>query len=194
MTPTDQSAHSSDEAACPNLVDETMNALSELLGRVELSEECVTRIIVAVRAITTEAAPSPPIHVTHAHRLSTTPALLPPTRVAPGKPLPKEAEVVPKQSKIPSGHYEATHNNVSFIVPSASAPEPFYLVTKGKMVGVFSSWENVSSLVSRVSGATYRRLQPGVTISRARQMMEKAIEDEVVTVIGQALVPPAVTL
>ncbi|KAF8142071.1 hypothetical protein EV363DRAFT_1149687 [Boletus edulis] len=138
MTPTDQSTHSSDEAACPNLVDETMNA--------------------------------------------------------PGKPLPKEAEVVPKQSKIPSGHYEATHNNVSFIVPSASAPEPFYLVTKGKMVGVFSSWENMSSLVSRVSSATYRRLQPGVTISRAHQMMEKAIEDEVVTVIGQALVPPAVTL
>ncbi|KAH9477996.1 hypothetical protein JR316_0010229 [Psilocybe cubensis] len=36
-------------------------------------------------------------------------------------------------------------------------PEPYYVVTKGKRVGVFTGWHNVSPLVTGVRGSVYRR-------------------------------------
>ena len=69
-----------------------------------------------------------------------TPALPRPADASGGGPLPNETEVVPQQRKIPSGHYKVTPSKVTFVVPFAGEQEPLYLVTKGKMVGVFSSW------------------------------------------------------
>ena len=76
------------------------------------------------------------------------------------------------------------------------------------MVGVFSSWytnfvivhsvvpniaprENVSFLVSCMSGATYRRLPSGTPIPRARQMMERAIVDGIVAPNDKKVAPVA---
>ncbi|KAF8131969.1 hypothetical protein EV363DRAFT_1089060, partial [Boletus edulis] len=87
--------------------------------------------------------------------------------------------------KIPSGHYVVTHNGTDFVLPFKDQLEPFYLITKGKLVGMFSNWEKVSPLVHGVSRATFRRLPAGTTIGQGRKLVERAIDDGVVKDVGK---------
>ncbi|KAF8430664.1 hypothetical protein L210DRAFT_3651594 [Boletus edulis BED1] len=97
--------------------------------------------------------------------------------------IPDKGKVAREAPMVPSGHYVAAYKGTNFVLPFEGQPEPFYLITRGKMVGVLSNWEQVSPLVHDVSRATFRRLRAGITIPEAQQMVEKAIDNRVVDLV-----------
>ncbi|KAG6373962.1 hypothetical protein JVT61DRAFT_6127 [Boletus reticuloceps] len=54
--------------------------------------------------------------------------------------VPDKHKVVWGALKVPSKHYIAAYKGTDFVLPFEGQPEPFYLITKGKMVGVLSNW------------------------------------------------------
>ncbi|KAF8121448.1 hypothetical protein EV363DRAFT_1302084 [Boletus edulis] len=184
-------ACSSDNTTCSKQVDDTMNALTQLLKGVQLSEDHAARIVDAVRAIadldsdTRTPTDKPLISV-----VSASPKLPPamvsasPNITDPGTgDVPDKGKVAWEAPMVPSGHYVAAYKGTNFVLPFEGQPEPFYLITRGKMVGVLSNWEQVSPLVHGVSRATFRRLRAGITIAEAQQMVEKAIDNRVVDLV-----------
>ncbi|KAG1732346.1 hypothetical protein EDB19DRAFT_1912071 [Suillus lakei] len=60
-----------------------------------------------------------------------------------------------------------SYRGFPYEIPHASAEAPFYCVTKGKRVGVLSTWEDTSPQVTGVSGAIHSRC-PSVEVGVAR--------------------------
>ncbi|EIW79764.1 hypothetical protein CONPUDRAFT_155161 [Coniophora puteana RWD-64-598 SS2] len=58
-----------------------------------------------------------------------------------------------------SGHHQMTYLGVSFWLPNEGVEGPFYLVTRGKHVGIFASWSKTSPFVTGVSGAIFHRVK-----------------------------------
>ncbi|KAF8136192.1 hypothetical protein EV363DRAFT_1446614 [Boletus edulis] len=203
MTVTDPSTCGFDNT--PGSILRYHQALAELLQGIQLSEEHAAEIIVAVRKITTDtkstqradicASPPP----ADRRQLEQVPPVPDQSEVVPKVPTSTsmattawtlgEVPLVPDQSKVvpkaPSGHYIVAYKDTCFVLPSEGKDAPFYLITKGRMVGVFSNWENAKPMVDHVSGATYRRLQSGTLISQGRQMVVTAIDNGVVRVVGK---------
>ncbi|KIJ09042.1 hypothetical protein PAXINDRAFT_38235, partial [Paxillus involutus ATCC 200175] len=76
---------------------------------------------------------------------------------------------------IPTGHYSITYNAVSFVLPFQEEPGPFYLITRGRLVGVVASWQKASPLVIGVSGASFSKVS---SVHRGWQQVEDAIDDK----------------
>ncbi|KAF8121436.1 hypothetical protein EV363DRAFT_1302061 [Boletus edulis] len=60
---------------------------------------------------------------------------------------------------IPYGHEIAKYNGFVYVQPLPDMQGPFYIVTRGKLVGLFSQWIYVAPQVERVSGAVYEKIQ-----------------------------------
>ncbi|KAF8833754.1 hypothetical protein BDN67DRAFT_1017212 [Paxillus ammoniavirescens] len=58
----------------------------------------------------------------------------------------------------PNGHYSITYSGVSFILPFQEEDSPFYLITRGKTVGVVSQWARACPLVIGVSGSAFHKV------------------------------------
>ncbi|KAG1881241.1 hypothetical protein F4604DRAFT_1922247 [Suillus subluteus] len=70
---------------------------------------------------------------------------------------------------------------VNYNVPAADATGPFYWVTRGRRIGVFSTWQQTSSHVIGVSRASFSKVR---SVAKGIQLMEEAIgrgETEVLT-------------
>ncbi|KAG1904045.1 uncharacterized protein F5891DRAFT_977548 [Suillus fuscotomentosus] len=70
---------------------------------------------------------------------------------------------------------------VTYNVPAADATGPFYWVTRGRCIGIFSTWQQTSSHVIGVSRASFSKVR---SVAEGIQLMEEAIdrgETEVLT-------------
>ncbi|KAG2126515.1 hypothetical protein DEU56DRAFT_916031 [Suillus clintonianus] len=70
---------------------------------------------------------------------------------------------------------------VNYDVPAADATGPFYWVTRGRRIGVFSTWQQTSSHVIGVSRASFSKVR---SVAEGIQLMKEAIgrgETEVLT-------------
>ncbi|KAH7919222.1 hypothetical protein BV22DRAFT_1134002 [Leucogyrophana mollusca] len=65
---------------------------------------------------------------------------------------------VPPSSPPAAQVYRQSYRGFVYEVPSVDAPGPFYCVTKGTRVGVFSSWQVTSKLVTGVSRSCQSRV------------------------------------
>ncbi|KAH7917831.1 hypothetical protein BV22DRAFT_1025661, partial [Leucogyrophana mollusca] len=74
---------------------------------------------------------------------------------------------------IPSGHYTITYNNFIFTLPLQDEPGPYYLITRGRLVGVIAQ-QRASPLVIGVGGASFSKAG---SIHRGWQLVEDAIDD-----------------
>ncbi|KAG1857805.1 hypothetical protein F4604DRAFT_1931310 [Suillus subluteus] len=61
---------------------------------------------------------------------------------------------------------------VNYNVPAADATGPFYWVTRGRRIGVFSTWQQTSSHVIGVSRASFSKVR---SVAEGIQLMEEAI-------------------
>ncbi|KAL4068918.1 hypothetical protein V8B97DRAFT_1872685, partial [Scleroderma yunnanense] len=57
-----------------------------------------------------------------------------------------------------NGHYTINYNSIVTILPCEGTTGAYYLITHSKLVGIITKWENTSSLVIRVNGATFRSI------------------------------------
>ncbi|KAG1786546.1 uncharacterized protein HD556DRAFT_1449635 [Suillus plorans] len=62
--------------------------------------------------------------------------------------------------------------NVTYNVPAADATGPFYWVTRGRCIGIFSTWQQTSSHVIGVSRASFSKVH---SVAEGIQLMEEAI-------------------
>ncbi|KAF8429325.1 hypothetical protein L210DRAFT_3652191 [Boletus edulis BED1] len=209
MTPSDSIPRTSDNdpGSCSMLADETIGVLVALLQGVQLSEERATIIISTVRSIATDASPATDSSCSgsQSENVEEKPGT-PPAPASPGVNVgvntganadvnaaagigtsisasPACVQASLKAAAIPSGHYSVTHSGVDFLLPYEGETGPFYLITKGKKVGIIANWEKASPMVHRVCCATYRRLPSGTTICKGYQMVKQAIDDGLVHVI-----------
>ncbi|KAH7906398.1 hypothetical protein BJ138DRAFT_1105183 [Hygrophoropsis aurantiaca] len=77
---------------------------------------------------------------------------------------------------IPSHHYYITYNDVLFILPynyNVGPSTDFYLITRGKRIGVVAQWEKASQFVDGVCGAVFRRVSSLIV---GWQLMEGTID------------------
>ncbi|KAG6377890.1 hypothetical protein JVT61DRAFT_14677 [Boletus reticuloceps] len=73
-----------------------------------------------------------------------------------------------------SEHYTMTHNGIVFYFPMPGVSGPYYLVTKGRAIGIIAQWHRASPLVSDISCAVFCKVK---CLTQARKMMETAIDD-----------------
>ncbi|EDQ99033.1 uncharacterized protein LACBIDRAFT_317738 [Laccaria bicolor S238N-H82] len=76
----------------------------------------------------------------------------------------------PSNAILPPPHLVTVHG---YHVPGPNDYPPFYVVTRGRNIGVFSGWENVSPLVTGVSHAVYSRVS-SIAEGHARMAMARA--------------------
>ncbi|KAG2079403.1 uncharacterized protein F5147DRAFT_775874 [Suillus discolor] len=63
--------------------------------------------------------------------------------------------------------------NVTYHVPVADAMGPFYWVTHGRCIGIFSTWQQTSSHVTGMSRASFSKVR---SVAEGIQLMEEAID------------------
>ncbi|KAH7918388.1 hypothetical protein BV22DRAFT_1134625 [Leucogyrophana mollusca] len=114
---------------------------------------------VVVATITPAAVPVTP---------GSLPAALAPAAVAPAVATTSPAFTLP----VPAGHDPVVYQGYTYYVPRDGSPTPFYLVTKGRHLGVFSSWPKANPQVIGVSRAAFTKV---MTIARGVEMMEESI-------------------
>ncbi|KAG2030390.1 hypothetical protein BDR03DRAFT_1017202 [Suillus americanus] len=71
--------------------------------------------------------------------------------------------------------------NVTYHVPAADAMGPFYWLTHGRSIGIFSTWQQTSSHVIGVSKASFLKVR---SVAKGIRLMEEVIdhsETEVLT-------------
>ncbi|KIK35557.1 hypothetical protein CY34DRAFT_95877 [Suillus luteus UH-Slu-Lm8-n1] len=62
---------------------------------------------------------------------------------------------------------------VTYNVPAADATSPFYWVTRGRHIGIFSTWQQTSSHVIGVSRASFSKVR---SVAEGIQLMKEAID------------------
>ncbi|KAG6378232.1 hypothetical protein JVT61DRAFT_13933 [Boletus reticuloceps] len=67
--------------------------------------------------------------------------------------------VPPPVIVIPYGHEIAKYNRFVYVQPDPDMQALFYIITRGKLVGLFSQWINVAPHVERISSAVYGKVQ-----------------------------------
>ncbi|EIW81310.1 hypothetical protein CONPUDRAFT_153860 [Coniophora puteana RWD-64-598 SS2] len=58
-----------------------------------------------------------------------------------------------------AGHHQVVYHGTACWVPDNHVTGPFYLVTRGRWVGIFSPWSKTSPYVTGVSGAVFHRIK-----------------------------------
>ena len=61
----------------------------------------------------------------------------------PPAPPPSPASVPPsrgQQVKVPEGHYTITYNAITVILPCSDTNGPFFVITRGKVIGIVATW------------------------------------------------------
>ncbi|KIJ93781.1 hypothetical protein K443DRAFT_111531 [Laccaria amethystina LaAM-08-1] len=96
--------------------------------------------------------------------VGTTVVAAPPVVVAPAAPVSIAAPAATSTTRV--------FNGVSYQYPATGGSGPFYLVTRGRDIGVFVGWENTSPLITRVSASVSFRI-PSAEEGRVR--MENSI-------------------
>ncbi|KAG2741135.1 hypothetical protein P692DRAFT_20646226, partial [Suillus brevipes Sb2] len=69
--------------------------------------------------------------------------------------------------------FTQTSVEVTYNIPASDAAGPFYWVTRGRRIGVFSTWQQTSSHVIGVSRASFSKVR---SVAEGVQLMEQAIE------------------
>ncbi|KAF8426145.1 hypothetical protein L210DRAFT_872815, partial [Boletus edulis BED1] len=78
---------------------------------------------------------------------------------------------------VPSRHELCQYNGFVYVQPDEESDGPFYLVTRGKLVGVFSRWVNAAPLVVGVKCSVYERVRDG---GHGCYLILDAIDDNIV--------------
>ncbi|KIK79877.1 hypothetical protein PAXRUDRAFT_53661, partial [Paxillus rubicundulus Ve08.2h10] len=58
----------------------------------------------------------------------------------------------------PIRHYTITYNGVEFVLPLQEDIGPFYLITRGRVLGFVSQWAKASPLVICMSGSAFHKV------------------------------------
>ncbi|KAG2051168.1 hypothetical protein BDR06DRAFT_1062187 [Suillus hirtellus] len=66
-----------------------------------------------------------------------------------------------------------TYGGIMYNVPPPTTSGPYYWVTCGRRIGIFSTWQQASSLVTGVSRASFSRVR---SVADSIQLMEDAID------------------
>ncbi|KAG2144237.1 hypothetical protein DEU56DRAFT_910593 [Suillus clintonianus] len=69
--------------------------------------------------------------------------------------------------------YTRLYGGITYDVPAPNASGPYYWVTRGRRVGIFSTWQRTSSHVIGVSRASFSKVR---SIAEGVQLMENAID------------------
>ncbi|KAF7420942.1 hypothetical protein PC9H_011461 [Pleurotus ostreatus] len=76
--------------------------------------------------------------------------------------------------------YTPTPASPRYHLPQPGSPGPYYVITRGRQVGIFTNWTATAPLVIRVPGAVFESVR---SLALAREMMEEALDDGIVSVI-----------
>ncbi|KAG2119821.1 uncharacterized protein F5147DRAFT_647697 [Suillus discolor] len=118
--------------------------------------------------------------------LTPAPTPVPPTSTAASAPLTPAPTPVPIVNMLPvsapaplvvvptRGAVGLTQTpvKVTYDMPAADATGPFYWVTRGRRISIFSTWQQTSSHVIGVSRASFSKVR---SVAEGMQLMEKAI-------------------
>ncbi|KAH7905179.1 hypothetical protein BJ138DRAFT_1118703 [Hygrophoropsis aurantiaca] len=135
-------------------------------------------MVVALQTLLSVAQAMPVAPPTQAIPAVATAPQVPPVAAAPQVPPVAAAPQVPLPPAI--GHFMVSYGDVDYYVPFANALPPFYLVTRGRRIGVFSQWQRTAPYVIGVGGAAFSRIRG---IENGRQMMEDGIDSDEVVVL-----------
>ncbi|KAF9489533.1 hypothetical protein BDN71DRAFT_1512053 [Pleurotus eryngii] len=76
--------------------------------------------------------------------------------------------------------YTPTPASPRYHLPQPGSPGPYYVITRGRQVGIFTNWTATAPLVIRVPGAIFESVH---SLALAQEMMEEALDDGIVGVI-----------
>ncbi|KIJ57801.1 hypothetical protein HYDPIDRAFT_34779 [Hydnomerulius pinastri MD-312] len=85
--------------------------------------------------------------------------------------------IPPSDVPVPSGHDVCKYNDIVFVRPSEACKRPFYMVTRGKLIGIFSRWFNTGPLVTGIRGSNCQKVD---SVDLGCQLMVDAIDDNLV--------------
>ncbi|EGO03374.1 hypothetical protein SERLA73DRAFT_69255 [Serpula lacrymans var. lacrymans S7.3] len=153
-----------------NVNQETLDIVLALLANLDLSSTSAMRLVSAVldrtnvgatSAATRRSAPPTattplaqvpsPATATSSTLVSTPPSPLPP----PTPPAPSPTAAV---GAAPAPVLIQTYQGWAFNVPEPGVQGQYYLVTRGRHIGIFAAWQTTSPYVTGVSRATYTRI------------------------------------
>ncbi|KAG2153816.1 hypothetical protein DEU56DRAFT_907295 [Suillus clintonianus] len=102
-------------------------------------------------------------------------APIPPTASAPLTPAPTPVPVPAPAVTVSPATSGITQPqvNVTYDIPPNDAMGPFYWVTRGRRIGIFSTWQQTSSHVIGVSRASFSKVR---SVAEGIQLMEAAID------------------
>ncbi|KIK72149.1 hypothetical protein PAXRUDRAFT_181250, partial [Paxillus rubicundulus Ve08.2h10] len=78
---------------------------------------------------------------------------------------------------VPSGHDVSTYNGIMSIQPSDAWQGPFYMVTRGRLIGIFACWFNAGPQVMGVCRSNCQKVD---SVEMGRRLMLDAIDDHLV--------------
>ncbi|KAF8120428.1 hypothetical protein EV363DRAFT_1394669 [Boletus edulis] len=79
---------------------------------------------------------------------------------------------------VPSNHGVSRYNGFVYVQPDEEQCEgPFYIVTRGRLVGIISHWINTAPLVLHVTGAVYAKVG---SVDAGYKLLLNAIDDNAV--------------
>ncbi|KAG6379551.1 hypothetical protein JVT61DRAFT_10050 [Boletus reticuloceps] len=143
-----------------------------------VSEEASSQVLVPI-VTTTASAPSltmPPMPPIPAPVVTDDPAVVQeaanPIPILPVVPAVLIAH--PVAPVIPAEHFTTSHHGVLFLLPLQNLPGPYYLITKGRSVGVIADWSCASPLVTGVKGAVFHKV---LSVGLGLQSMLSAINN-----------------
>ncbi|KAH7906699.1 hypothetical protein BJ138DRAFT_1219367 [Hygrophoropsis aurantiaca] len=173
-TPTLTTVSSLTEDDAPSAVQPSEPIISPIIEVPDTAAVPVAQVA-AVAVQEAPAAQLPPLPITPAPVaiVAPVPAVAPVAQVAV-----VAVQAVPPP---PIGHVLTTYGDFDYYVPDAYCLAPYYLVTKGRRVGVFSQWQKCSPYVTGVAGAVYSKAR---SVTHGRDIMEEAIDS------GEAQVLP----
>ncbi|KAG9316898.1 hypothetical protein JVU11DRAFT_2974 [Chiua virens] len=86
---------------------------------------------------------------------------------------------------VPSGHELIQYNGFTYVQPSVSYTcSQCYIVTRGKVVGIFIRWINTAPFVLGVSGAVFEKVE---SVEMGCYLMLDAIDSNTVMYIDQQI-------
>ncbi|KAK0474032.1 hypothetical protein EDD18DRAFT_1116997 [Armillaria luteobubalina] len=149
-----------------------VDILVRLIEGVSLSDSQATELVRAVLQ-STISTPSP--STTPPPAQTSSPTHQPPI-AHPVVPVEAAAAASPVSGPPVVARVMTLDANFGYHVPLVGEEGPFYIVTRGTNVGVFSRWENTSPLVDGVSGCAYRAV---ATYEEGIEHVESTLEHDV---------------
>ncbi|KIJ19292.1 hypothetical protein PAXINDRAFT_153324 [Paxillus involutus ATCC 200175] len=177
MKPYSRMAHSSighNQSSAPQDADVTVEALLAMISMLSITPHAVKQLSDAVQKQVSDSAD----HDSSSTKdLGACPPVSESISVTRNTRQPATAGQI---HPMPNGHYSVTYNGITFVLPLQEESGPFYLITRGRLVGVIAQWARVCPLVIGVSGAAFHMVS---SMQWGWQMIEAAIDDGLTRVL-----------